>query len=175
MRYDSAHVGAVSVGLLLMLAGLWFMAREFLGPGPWFVPATLAVLTAASFAGWAVTRRVSWLTGLFFLLSWTAYKALDVWFGGKLPYSFLPAFWGIGFMVLYTVGTRPYRWPLIPASLLLGLATVMYVVGVGIETARYWVPAALLLWGLYMIVRGARGGSEPDQGGRPELDSGEER
>lgn len=158
MRFVSVNLGSLSLGLLLVLAGFWFLAREFFGLGPWFAPATLASLAGVCAGAWLGTRSVSWLTGAFFLGSWALYKALDVYFGGTLPYSFLPAFWGLGFMLLYAVATRPLRWPLVPASLLLGLATVMYVVGVGIETAKYWAPAALVLWGIYMIVRASRRG-----------------
>lgn len=159
MRVLSLHVGALSVGLLLVLAGLWFLIRELFHLGPWFAPATLATLTVGALAAWLVSRQVRWLALTFFLSSWTLFKALDAWwFAGTLPGSFLPAFWAFGFLLLYRFGTHPFRWPLLLANLLLTVATVMYVVSVGIGTARYWVPAALVFWGVYMIVRGARGG-----------------
>lgn len=159
MRFVSFQPGGLSLGAALVMAGVWFLVREVFQPGPWFAPATLAALAAVAALVWAATRSLSWLTGFFFAASWALYKALDVWwFEGTLPGSFLPAFWAFGFMMLYAVGTRPFRWPLIPAGALIAIATVMYVIAVGVETARYWVPAALVLWGVYVLVRGVRGG-----------------
>lgn len=159
MRVFSFRSGALSVGLLLVLAGVWFVVRDLFQLGPWFAPATLLTLTAGAVIGWIVSRRTRWLTASFFLGSWTLYKALDAWwFGGTLPGSFLPAFWAFGFLLLYQFGTRPFRWPLFLAGPLLTLATVMYVVSVGIFTAKYWIPGALVVWGIYLILRGARGG-----------------
>lgn len=159
MRIISFRFGAISVGLLLMLVGIWFLVRELFNLGPWFAPATLATLTVGACAAWLVARQTRWLTATYFLASWTTYKALDVWwFAGTLPGSFLPAFWAFGFLLLYQFGTRPFRWPLFLSGVLMIVATALYVVSVGIGTARYWVPLALVLWGVYVIVRGLRGG-----------------
>lgn len=149
VRVDGPWLAVLLIGL-----GAWFLVREVFALGPWFAPATLAVLTAAAAAAWLITgRRLRWLTAAWLLGAWTAYKALDAYLTGGLPFAFFFAFLGLGFLGVYVLAVRPALWPLVPASLLLGLATLLWMISVGLTLAPYLVPVALIAYGAWLLTR----------------------
>lgn len=148
------EIGRYWLGLLGICIGLWFAARQVFDLGPWFTPATLGVLTLTALVAWFFTHRaLGWLVGTYMFGFWALYELADLTLGGTLPGSLLLLFWGAAFLLLYGLHTRPFRWPLIPAAALMGLGTFFYVVGVGIATARYWLPVALIIWGISALFR----------------------
>jgi|GEM_PF-4364940 len=167
--YINFRFNPIWMGALLVFLGVWFVAREVFHVGPWFGPVSLAVMALASAVGHFVTRRAfGWLMLVYVFGSWAAFASLDVLLAYRLPGSFLPAFWGLGLMAYYALHTRPNRWPLIPATILLGVATVLYVISVGVRTAPYWIPVLLIIWGLSTLFRrrgGGGGGGGGETGG----------
>lgn len=147
------------LALFLLGLGAWFLLRAVLNPGPWFAPATLGALALAAAAAYgAGGRRLRWLTAAWLLGAWAAYQGLDAYLPGGMSGAYFFAFLGFGFLGLYATGTRPALWPLLPASLLLGLATLVWMLNMGLALAPYLLPVLLMAYGGWLLVRGRRRG-----------------
>ncbi|MFO7173056.1 MAG: hypothetical protein DIU70_008855 [Bacillota bacterium] len=141
---------------LLIGLGLWWLVEVLWRPGPWFGAGALGLL-AATLAGayrWR-ERRWEYLTGAWLLGAWAAYILLDGYLPGGLPFAFFFAFLGLGFLGVYATGTRPAMWPLIPGAFLLGLATFLWVLTLGVQLAPYLLPFLLVAAGFWLLRRGA--------------------
>ena len=143
-------------GVILVLVGAWFVARIILRPGPWFTGTTWAVLTLAAFAYAAYTRAPGWLVVGFLAAGTAAYAYLNAYLPGGLPGSFYFVFLALGCYALYQFVTRPARWPLLMAALLLALATLFWVLHLAVKFALYLVPLILLVWGLNLLFSARR-------------------
>lgn len=141
------------LGLILVLVGGWFVARNLLHLGPWFAGATWTAITLAAFARAAYTRAPGWLVAVFLAAGTAAYAFADAYLPGGLPGSFYFVFLALGLWALYQFVTRPARWPLLLAAVCLALATVFWVLGLAIRFAVYLIPLALLVWGVNLLLQ----------------------
>jgi hypothetical protein len=149
-------VSSYSFGLMLLAVGIWLLLKSALGLGWYFTAGTLAVLALVAWCYYLVKKEMGYVVAGWLLVAWAAYAALDGLLLGQLPGSAWLVFLGIGFLVVYGLHTRPGRWPLIPASILLGLGTFFWVVGTALRwtfaLAPYLLPALLVAWGVWLLV-----------------------
>lgn len=152
-----ARVDGPWLALALIGLGGWFLIREVFGLGAWFAPATLGALALACLAAYLTAwRRQRWLAGAWLLGGWALYLALDAYLPGGLPFPFFFAFLGLAFLGLYACGARPAFWPLLPASLLLGVATFLWMLSVGLTLLPYLLPLGLVGYGIWLLARQRR-------------------
>lgn len=153
------RLGRTTMGIVLVLIGAWFIVKLVLHPGPWFAGATWVLLTLLASAYAAYTRAPGWVLVAFLSAGTAAYAFADAYLG--LPGSFYFVFLALGCFGLYQFVTRPFRWPLYLAAVLLGMATVFFIMGIAIRFALYLLPLLLLIWGVSLLLQ-----SGPRRGGR---------
>ncbi|BDG62292.1 hypothetical protein [Caldinitratiruptor microaerophilus] len=148
------YSGRPWLALLMLGLGLWLLVREVFGLGPWFGPATLGAL-AAYFAFLYIRRerRLEWLVAAWLLGMWALYLALGIVLGGPLPFAFFFVLLGLGFMGVYATGTRPATWPVMAASALFALGTIVWVLGIGLALLPYVLPLVLIGYGIWLLRR----------------------
>lgn len=156
MRFE-VDIGGRWLSYVLIGVGLWWLVRSWWQPGPWYSGATLGVLALGLGLAYRLReRRWSYLTGAWLLAAWAVYLLLDAYLLGGLPFAFFFAFLGLAFFGVYAFGTRPALWPVLPGSLLLGLATVLWVLSVGFQLAPYLLPLLLVAGGIWLVLGGSR-------------------
>ncbi len=149
VRFDAPWLA-----LVLVAVGSWFLIREIFELGAWFGPATLAALAVVSLLRWlSGGRQQRWLAAGWLLGAWAIYLALDATLAGGMPFAFFFAFLGLAFLGLYACGARPAFWPLVPTSLFLGLATVVWMFTVGLTLLSYLLPLGLIAYGGWLLMR----------------------
>lgn len=148
--------GPAALGWVLLVAGGWFLLKRTVDPGPWVLPSILTAAALALAVAAIRQRRTDTYTTACLLAGWAVYAWLDGYLAGGLPFSLLLGFLGLGLLLAYA-SIRPIQ-PvlLLPAALLLGAATVLYIVGASVSLLRPYLPYVLVALGAYLVWRGLR-------------------
>lgn len=140
------------LAVLLLAVGLWLLVREVFGFGPWFAVASLGTLAGYyAFQYMWRERRLEALVAAWLLGMWALYVALGALLGARLPVAFFFVLLGFGFVGVYLTGTRPATWPLLLASGFFALATIVWVLGLGLALAPYLLPVLLIGYGVWLL------------------------
>ena len=158
--------GAYIAGLVLIVAGAYGFASEFLGGG-----GQILVLAggAVFLALWAWTRAYGFLVsgGILTGLGGGLVAGLAIGSGESV---LVPAGLGTGFLLIYVLdlltNTNGNRWwPLIPGSILLLFGSVSGTNSNAVHTAAaQWSPAVLVVFGIILLLRQIWGHREPGGG-----------
>jgi len=147
----------IFLGILLTVANLYGISE-----GIFFI-----ALGAAFLAGYFSNRAYGLLIPAMILMGLGLGIQVADWYLFRVADSWVPFFLGIGFMAIWFVDRITWKqsstWPLWPGGILVVIGTWVIALETGFfrqfwwdftELLGQWWPVLLILWGLWLLVRG---------------------
>ncbi|GEM_PF-1509999 len=156
----------IFLGVLLTISNLYGISE-----GVFFI-----VLGAAFLAGYLSNRSYGLLIPAMILIGLGFGLQVADWYLLRIDDLWVPLFIGFGFMAIWFVDHLTWKqsttWPLWPG----GILVVIGIWGIALETGFFrdiwwefteilgqWWPVLLILWGVWLLVRGRSPAGEPEQ------------